>query len=252
MHDALRVYTHVYALRRQSEQMRRFDHFQPFVHHRGAVNGDLPAHFPGRVPERFRRRDRLQLRRCITAERTARSGEYQLFHRVASARERAFQALEHCGVLAVHGQYSHAFFPRRPHHDAAARYQRFFIGEGNVVARPDRRQCGSESAHADDGRNGNICFRCRSLGKSLVAVQDIYARVDLFAPLARRGQFFTQPIRILPLSGAKHLRPELPRLGQQQFAIGAAGQHFYGIVRIGHRLGTGIQLPDDLKRLRAY
>ena len=60
------------AIHRDAEQMMRFDRLQALVHQRRRVDGDLAAHPPRRVCQRFLDADGAQLLVGSAAERTAR------------------------------------------------------------------------------------------------------------------------------------------------------------------------------------
>src|SRR5438309_1160417 len=52
MNDALRMDNDGNARHFNVEEPARFDHLEPFVEQRGRIDGDLPAHDPGRMLER--------------------------------------------------------------------------------------------------------------------------------------------------------------------------------------------------------
>ena len=77
MHDALRMDHHLERIVRQAEQVVRLDHLERLVRERRAVHGDLAAHAPRRVLERFFDRGARHPLGGPLAERPAGRGEDQ-------------------------------------------------------------------------------------------------------------------------------------------------------------------------------
>ncbi len=101
VHDRLRMHEHVDLVRAHAEQPVRFDHLETLVHQRRGIDGDLPAHPPGRMLERVGGGDARQLRRRAAAKGSTRRGENQP---ADLRRLAAVQALVHGVVLAVDRQ----------------------------------------------------------------------------------------------------------------------------------------------------
>jgi hypothetical protein len=133
---------------REPEQEVRLDQLEPFVRERGRVDRDLRAHAPGRVGQRVRACDIRQLFARPAAEWAARGGEDDRAHRLEVA---PFQALEHCGVLAVDGQEEASTSLPSGERELAGRDEALLVREGQrhtPLERPDRR---GQAGEADDG-----------------------------------------------------------------------------------------------------
>ena len=113
VHDRLRMDHDVDLARRHAEQPPRLDHLEPLVHQRRRIDGDLPAHLPGGMPQRVFRRDAVEILGRQRSERTAGRGQDQPPHFVAAP---AVQALMDGVVLAVDRQDRHALAARGVHH----------------------------------------------------------------------------------------------------------------------------------------
>src|SRR5260370_11241267 len=81
------------------EKPASFDHLQALVEKRRRINGDLPAHYPGRMFQSALDRDARELLPGCGAERTARGGQPELAN---GACRFAVQTLKNRGVLAIH------------------------------------------------------------------------------------------------------------------------------------------------------
>ena len=68
MDDRLWVYDDINLIRTNTEEPMGFDDLEPFVHERGGVDRDLPAHPPRGMLQGFFRGDALKLRRSTAAE----------------------------------------------------------------------------------------------------------------------------------------------------------------------------------------
>lgn len=153
VHDALRMDDNLDLLHRHVEEPLRLDHFEAFVEERGAVDGDLAAHVPGRMLQSLCDGDIRQLVGQQRAEGAAAGGEQDALH-VAVAM--ALQALEDGVVLAVHGQDVHAFAFRSLGDGFACHDEDFLAGDGEVHASFDGCECWSESRRADDGDEHHV------------------------------------------------------------------------------------------------
>ena len=91
------VHEHPDPLVRKTEQVVGLDDFQPLVHQRGGVNGDLAAHLPGRVRERLLAGHRVQ--GGAAAEGAAAGREHEPVH---AAGALASDQLVERRVLGVH------------------------------------------------------------------------------------------------------------------------------------------------------
>ena len=95
------MHQHLYPVRLYSKQPFGFYYLKALVHHRGAVDGNLCPHVPGRVMQRmvFGHGGKLFGREC--AERSTRSREQNLFNLVVAL---SHNALEYSRVFAVYRQ----------------------------------------------------------------------------------------------------------------------------------------------------
>src|SRR5712692_916673 len=88
------------AIVRKAKQKMCFDDFEGLVGERRAVDGDLAAHLPGRVPQGIIHTRRRESLRAPAAEWSARRGE----HDSTDGRRRVSgDALKDGAVLAVNG-----------------------------------------------------------------------------------------------------------------------------------------------------
>ena len=80
MHNALRVHDGINAVAGQVKEPVRFDDFQTLVHQAGAVDGDLAAHLPSGVTQRFGQGGVGGALGAPCAKRTTACGEHQPIH----------------------------------------------------------------------------------------------------------------------------------------------------------------------------
>ena len=80
MDGALRLHHHADLVVGHVEQVMRLDDFQALVHKRRRVDRDFRAHVPRGMFQRLSRRDALQIRALLAAERAARSRYPQTRH----------------------------------------------------------------------------------------------------------------------------------------------------------------------------
>src|SRR3954465_13553246 len=98
MDHTLRVDHHIDPVIWKSKEKMRLDDFQRLVGERGAVDGDLASHPPGRVPQRVFHGGCRQALGAPVTKRPARSGEHHSLHLRCWM---SGDALEYRAVLAV-------------------------------------------------------------------------------------------------------------------------------------------------------
>ena len=150
MDGALRLHHHADLVVGHVEQVMRLDDFQALVHKRRRVDRDFRAHVPRGMFQRLSRRDALQIRALLAAERAARSRYPQTRHLTLGFAQ---QALIDGTVLGVDGHKrarrahlrGHARLPalrvhlRRQRHDqVAAHHQAFLVRQRQHLARSQR------------------------------------------------------------------------------------------------------------------
>lgn len=74
----------------------------------------------------------------------------------------ALNTLEDSRMLRIHRQDFHAHFPCQRHDDMAGRYQCFLICQSNILSRLHGCNSGTDTYHADDCSNYDLCLRFRS------------------------------------------------------------------------------------------
>ncbi len=77
MDDRLRMHDNLHLLRRQAKQQVSLDEFEPLVHHRGRIDGDLVTHVPIGMGQRLLRRGIGHVSQRPVAERAARRRQDQ-------------------------------------------------------------------------------------------------------------------------------------------------------------------------------
>jgi len=121
------------------------------------------------MPQRHFGRHIFQLRRGRLAERPAGTGQNQTTHRGGIA---SIEALENRIVFAIHRQHAHASPAGRLHHHLAGHDEDFLARHGDVLARLDRRQRGTQPAGSDNRDQNQIRFgHCRQLHQPLDALR---------------------------------------------------------------------------------
>ncbi len=131
VNEALRLHDDVNPVVIDIEKPMRLDNFKAFIEHGCRINRDFLPHVPRGMREAIGKRHPFQFVFRLAAEGAAgrRQNEAMNVPRVLAQKR-----LENGAVLAVHGQNADAFFRCRPHHERAARDERFLIRKRHVFS----------------------------------------------------------------------------------------------------------------------
>ena len=189
------------------EQEVRFDHLERFVDERRRIDGDLLAHRPGGMLQRFGDGRARYTLRLPSAEGATGGGEDQPRQ---FGRPAAGHALQHRAVLGVDGYDFAATLPRRRGDQLTGHHQRFLIRERDAFPRPQRRQCRLEPGRADDAVHDDLDIgTCCCLDETIRASPRTITNLSLLpSPPIHKAYICRLPLRSL--------------LGQQ-FHVGVAG-----------------------------
>src|SRR6266508_3870869 len=148
VHDRARVHHHFDLLVRQLEEEVRLDQLETLVGERRRVDGDLRAHAPRRMRQRFRWSHVVELVTRPASEGASGGGEHERMHLVDTP---ALEALERGRVLAVDRNQPSAAPPPGLERELAGGDQALLVREREIDAvlqRPERRR---QPGEADDG-----------------------------------------------------------------------------------------------------
>ena len=132
-------------LRREAEEPRGLDDFEPLVRHRGRVDGDLAAHAPVGMGRCLVGADRVQLLEGPVAEGAARGGNDELLYLGAAE---ALGELEESRVLGIDRQDSGLPLPRASLEEGPGHHDALLIREREIFAGSQRGQGGHEASRA--------------------------------------------------------------------------------------------------------
>ena len=167
MDGTLGLHYHLDLIVGHREQVVRLDDFEPLIHQRRGIDGDLRPHVPGGMGQCLSWRDRLQVGDRLASERAARSRHPQLRD---LARILSEQTLVDGPVLRIDGherpgrpcRRSYAGGPTirihrccQRHNEVATHHKRLLVGQSEHLARLQRRiarlqaSCPYQGVHDD-------------------------------------------------------------------------------------------------------
>src|ERR1051325_8184326 len=123
MNDTLRMDDYRNALHFDVKKPASFDHFESLIEERCRVDGDFPAHDPGRMFQSAFDGDAGKFFFWRGTEGAARSGEPEFAH---GAGRFAIETLENGRVFAVDGKDADIVFAGLAHNDFACHDEDFF------------------------------------------------------------------------------------------------------------------------------
>ena len=181
VHDGLWVHDHVDAVEADPIEFVRFDDFEALVHQCRRIDGDLGAHRPCRMRERFVDGDRGQVGRSPATKRASTGSDNKPGDLIESAVGERFvrpQTLVKRTVFTIDG---HNFGTRRVSHllhDWASGNERFLIGKAKTFTKLERLEGHREAGKTNDAIDHNIGIVTRC-GKRIVASFDRKGRAQL-------------------------------------------------------------------------
>ena len=212
MNHALRLDHNLNLLHRDAEQPSCFHHFQPLVHHRGAVDCYLSAHRPVGMLKRILHLNVLHLLPRSFAERAARCSQKDFMYPVSML---AVQALEYGAMFTVHRQYPDILLFCQRHDDMACGHKRFLIREGNVLARLHCRNGRPDANHTYNCRHQNLRGRfCGNFEKAFHPAYHLH--IEISHPAFKFS-------RLLLIPDCGELRCKFPDLTFQKRYIASGG-----------------------------
>ena len=146
MHDALRLYHHLNAIRIHAEQPSRLHDLQTLVHKACGVNGNLRSHIPVRIVQRLRNVLAHKICALLSAEGSAGAGKKNL---VNPLMRLPVQTLENRAVLRIHRKELHSHGFHRRHDKMPRRHQRLLVGKRNRLPGTDRSNRRLNADHSD-------------------------------------------------------------------------------------------------------
>ena len=256
MDDALGVQDRLALVGPQAEQPLRLDQFQSLVGQRGRVDRDLGPHRPVRMLERVLGRHASQRRQRELAKRPAGGRQDNAAHRRGRV---TLQALEDRVVFAVDRQQPDAVGARLRHDELAGHHQDLLRGEGEILARGQRRQRGSQPDGADHGHEHQVGLRqlrqIDQAAKSTVELRAGRKRRQIGAGFCQRA--ILENANVTDAELARNFG-EAPVIGAGRDAhefqsIAVGGHHAQGKVRtspnqLALRLGENARRQADRQR----
>ena len=154
VNDTLPVDHNGNFLRRHLVQVHCLDKFQPLVHQRSRVNGDLRPHGPVWMLQSIFPCHPLQFSPCLSKKRSSGAGEDETPD--LPPVPAALEGLKECRVLRIHGQDLRAEVPRLLHYQLSGAYQGLFVGQGDAFALPNGGHGGPQPDHPHHRREHRI------------------------------------------------------------------------------------------------
>jgi hypothetical protein len=198
----------------QREQVVRLDHLEPLVHQGGRVDRDLRTHLPDGMRQRLLHGCLRELAVRPPAERPARPREDHALHVLAPLPA---QALREGGMLGVHRDEPLGFALDEVQHELAADDQALLVGQGEGLARLQRREGRRQSGRTNEGVQDHV-----RLGVAGEHLRGLGTRMDLHASDA--GELLAQVGGRLLVGDRDVRRQELADLADQQLLVGPSGQ----------------------------
>ncbi|VVN65932.1 hypothetical protein PS685_04732 [Pseudomonas fluorescens] len=165
---------HLDLFRACIKQPAGLDQLQAFVHHAGRIYRNLAPHRPIGMSTGLIRRDVFKLCQRRLTEWTTRGCQQNPTNTdITQATGKVpRQALENRVVFAVDGQQYRTAATHGLHKQVAGHHQRFFVGQQDLLAGIDRRQCRAQACGTDNCRHHRIHFRSRrNLTQALLTYQ---------------------------------------------------------------------------------
>ena len=236
----------------EAKQVVGLDHFEALVHQAGAIDRDLAAHAPVGMAGGIGHGGLDQIGGVPIAEGAAGGGELDAAQagggdargepgRVGPGG--ALEALEDGRVLGIGRQQPRAGAGQLRQHHWTCSNQGFLVGQGQVLAGPNRRQGGQQAGAADDAGDNQIgrgpgggdaeAFRAaQQFGEGGGALLGIEGQQPL--PQGRHQ---------VAVGQGHHLGAMAPDLAHQQVEVAAGGE--------GHHPEAIGKVIDDLEGLGA-